>query len=115
MSKILRLLRNEPVTRIDISDFRVREELLDRRDHCIGDITALGTAYKQGRSVVLYLAGLVPGEIGHFVQRLGEDVERDTELQMAVVGADEIREEKLADGERLFPLYKMDRTSMRNL
>lgn len=46
----------------------------------------------------------MPGEIGHCVQSLGEDGERDAEFQIPVVPADEVREKELADSEGLFLL-----------
>lgn len=105
MSEILRLLRNEPVTCIDIGDLRAREELLDCRNHFITNIAALGAAYEQCWSVILHLAGLMPREIGHFVQRFGENIERHAELQMAFIGADEICQQELADGYGLYPFH----------
>lgn len=91
------------MTRIDIGDSGLGEELLDRRDRLVGNILTPGPSDDERRSVVRATSWFSEGEVRHVIEGFAEDGDGDTELERPVSGggANEVCEQELADGEGL--------------
>ena len=108
LPKQLRLLRNNPMARIDIRNFGIREEMLYSRQSLLTDVFRLqATNYQRWASIrreIGVVGGVFtvkfPGEIGHFVEIGTQDVQRNAELEGFVVVfrvANQVCQEELAD------------------
>ena len=61
------------MTRLDIRNLSIREELLDSRYRIIRNISGLGTTNKECWPVVCEIIRFFEREISHFVQRAADD------------------------------------------
>ncbi len=87
---------------VDVDQLEEGEELADQRDHLVGDVLALRPADKQRGLRKADLVRVLEGEVAQVVEGLGQDVQRHAELLgLAVGGAVQVAEQKLADREGL--------------
>ena len=102
LPKGLGILRNEPVSGLDVDEFKAWKELADDRDHLVRHIFASRTAYEQSRLLEAGLTGVLEGEVTQVVERPGERGKRDAKfLCLGPLGPVEVSKEKLADCKRL--------------
>lgn len=73
LAECLGVLRNEPVTRFDVHNLRVGEELLDGRHRIVRNISRLSATNKERRAVVMEVIRFLEREIGHMIQRTADD------------------------------------------
>lgn len=90
------------MTRFDVRNLRVGEELLDSRHSIVRNILRLSATNKECRAVVMVVIRFLEREIGHMIQRAADDRERNTELKCVVfLRAYQVGEKELTDGKRL--------------
>lgn len=107
LPKRLRVLRDDPVARLDVHHLEPREELPHDGEHLVRDVLAPRAAHEQRRLLETGAAGVLVGEVAHVREGLAEDVERDAELLGSRGGGRgggggvQVAEEELSDGEGL--------------
>lgn len=84
------------MSRVNISNLCIGEELLDGRHCLVGNVAGFGATHKERRAAVLDTVGLAKRKVAHVFQRLAKNRQRDAELELRL-GADEVGEEKLTD------------------
>lgn len=86
---------------LDIGQSVIGKEAFDRRDSIITDIPTPRPADKKRRTIEPGNPRIRIGEVSHAVERLAQHGQGNAEFQRLVVGADQVGQEELADGEGL--------------
>lgn len=102
LSKCLRILRDQPVTRLDVGDLEQGEELADDGQRLVRHVLALRAPDEQRWPLEAHLPGLLEGEVAHVREGAAEDLDGDAEaLRLLAFWRVEVAEEELPDGEGL--------------
>ena len=86
---------------IDIGQLEPREEAADGRQHLIGNIVTLRSSNEQRRTFPSRRLRVGKGEVGHVVQRVRENLDRNAPLHDPIRSAHKVGEKELANGQRL--------------
>jgi hypothetical protein len=80
LSKLVRLLRHQPVPGLDVDELEAREEAAYGGQHLVRDVLALRAANEERRLLEPRLVRVTEGEVAQVVERLGQDVQWYGEL-----------------------------------
>lgn len=102
LSESFRLLRDDPMSAVNITDDEPGEKLSNHGQDIIGNIMTSGAANKECGAFVACFVGILERKVSHIAQTGCQCLDRDSKSERAAMRClDQVGHEELADGQSL--------------